>query len=503
MEKIMYNLNPHQALIEKMHQAIAGSPLLKSFTTQTGLVNYDLQRPAKYIFPVNTPIRNMLARVMGNGDVATRFKKVLGVNLTNVSGGVQEGLRGGVIVDQVLDDAAFYKTIGLENNVTFQARYAAKGFDDVLARAMMNLLYSVQLEEEKIIVGGNSSLALGTTPTPSLTGSTSGGNLATATYSVICVALTLDGFISSKGSPIGTAPILSSVTRQNADLSTSTYGGYSARKSANATVSITGPTGSISAIVDPVRGAVAYAWFWGAAGSEVLGAITTINSVVIKENATGTQTAASLPAADNSRNSLIFDGLISQAMNSVNNAAYYVQPSGTAGVGVSLTPDNQGGIVEIDTLLQNMWNSIQSVPNIIWCNAQEIKAIKKVLTAADGAPTIRYTIEPSVMNTDAVTFGAGTIIGSYTTPYSMAGAQPLKFRIHPQVPPGTMIFQTTDLPYPISNQRRPLEMHLRQDYFEQRWPLRTMLYEYGIYFDGVLVNYFPPSLGIITNIAPG
>ena len=48
----------------------------------------------------------------------------------------------------------------------------------------------------------------------------------------------------------------------------------------------------------PVRGALGYAWFWGAVGAETLGAITTINSLVIVAAAAGTQTAASLGTSD-------------------------------------------------------------------------------------------------------------------------------------------------------------------------------------------------------------
>ena len=47
--------------------------------------------------------------------------------------------------------------------------YAGQGFDDLRAVAAQTLLESLMLQEEQIILGGNSGLALGTTPTPSLT----------------------------------------------------------------------------------------------------------------------------------------------------------------------------------------------------------------------------------------------------------------------------------------------------------------------------------------------
>jgi hypothetical protein len=45
-------------------------------------------------------------------------------------------------------------------------------------------------------------------------------------------------------------------------------------------------------------------------------------------------------------------------------------------------------------------------------------------------------------------------------------------------------------------------MKLRRDYFQVQWPIRTLRYEYGVYFDGVLQIYFLPAYGAITNIAP-
>src|SRR6185437_2624316 len=100
-------------------------------------------------------------------------------------------------------------------------------------------------------------------------------------------------------------------------------------------------------------GALGYAWFWSASGSEVLGAITTINSIVITATATGTQTAASLGSSDNSTNGLVFDGLLAQIAKSGSNAYSAVQANGTAGAGTPLTSDGIGGIVEIDNALQH------------------------------------------------------------------------------------------------------------------------------------------------------
>ena len=207
------------------------------------------------------------------------------------------------------DYTASYKGIGIESHVEFEAQYAAQGFDDVRAIAARTGLQSLMLGEEAMLLGGNTSLALGTTPTPTLSGAATGGALAAQTWSVIAVALALDGVINGTV----TGGIQSTITRTNADGSTDVFGGGAAARSAAATVATTGATGSITASVAPVPGALGYAWFWGAAGAEVLGAITTINSVLITAAATGAQTAAALGTVDRSTSALSFDGLLTQA----------------------------------------------------------------------------------------------------------------------------------------------------------------------------------------------
>ena len=62
------------------------------------------------------------------------------------------------------------------------------------------------------------------------------------------------------------------VSRTNMDNSTSQYGGGTAQVSQNRTVTTANDannTHSITTSIAGVPGAVAYAWFWGAAGQEV------------------------------------------------------------------------------------------------------------------------------------------------------------------------------------------------------------------------------------------
>ena len=475
------------ALLAKSTFQQPGSPI-------SGLNFYDLEPGAKMLFPVLTPLRNDIPRVSGRGGIQANWRAVTGINTSSVRAGISAGNRGGVIAVTTQDYVAVYKGIGLEANVDFEAVYAGQGFDDLRAVAAQTLLESLMLQEEQIILGGNSGLALGTTPTPALTASTTGGSLATQTLSVICVGLTLDGFINSTI----VAGIPAQINRTNADGSTDNFGGGSARKSANATVAVTGPTGSVAATIAQLRGAIGYAWFWGAAGAEVLGAITTINSVSIAANAAGTQAASALPATDYSQNALVYDGLLTQAFNPSLNAYFAAQATGTAGTGTPLTADTEGGIVEFDAALKSFWDNYRLSPTAIYVSSQEMLNIHKKILQGGTATAARF-----VFSADQGAVLGGVMVRSYLNKFSMNGAVEIPIKLHPNMPAGTVLFFTKTLPYPLSNVPNTVQIRTRSEYYQIEWPLRARRYEYGVYADEVLQNYAPFAFGAIANIGNG
>ena len=489
--------------IEKAHaNPLPGDPLSKSTFSESnsptsGLTYYDLETGAKFVYPLLTPLRNEIPRVSGKGGIQANWRAVTGINTTGLRIGVSGGNRGGVQAVSTADYSAAYKGIGIETSVDFEAQYAGMGFDDVKAIGAKVGLEACMLGEELLILGGDTSVALGTTPTPTLVPSTTGGSLTAAAspYSVICAALTLDGVVN--GSIAG--GVQGAITRSNADGSSDTFGGGAAGKSANATVSIaSGTTGSIAAAVAAVPGALGYAWFWGAAGSEVLGAITTINSLVITANATGTQTAASLGSSDNSTNALVFDGLLYQAFKSGSNAYVNYLATGTAGAGSTLTGDGSGGIVEVDAALKNRWDNYRLSPDTMWVSSQVAQNLSAKILAGGVNAAQRF-----VFDADQSALGGGVVVRSYLNKFSMAGPKTLDIRIHPNMPAGTILMTSRTLPYPLSNIGNVMQVRTRQDYYQIEWPPRARRYESGVYADEVLQHYFPPSMAVISNIAAG
>lgn len=492
------------ASLDALMKALASSPVLtaengnlpemlqkstfaQSGSATTGLTFYDLEAGAKMLYPVLTPLRNEIPRVSGRGGIQANWKAVTGINTSGIRVGVSGGNRGAVMAVSTADYAAAYKGIGIEDNVDFEAQYAGQNFEDIRALAAKVGLQALMIAEEILILGGNGTLALGTTPTPSVSVSASGGTLSATQY-VNCVALTLEGYLNA--SVAGGIP--TTVTRTNADGSTDTFGGGSAAISADATATISsGTTNSIVCTVAAVRGAVAYAWYWGSSNSNgVLGAITTTNTYTITAAATGTQavTATGI-TTDNSTNNLVFDGLLTQAMRSGSNSYFRSLD------GATLTADGAGGIVEIDAALKSFWDNYKLTPDTIWISSDLALSIsQKILQGnANGAYRIVVNMEQGMMV-------GGVMVATYLNRFSMAGANVVKIRIHPNMPQGMIFFSSQSIPYPVSGVGNVIQIRTRQEYYQIEWPLRTRKYEYGVYADQVLQHYFPPSMGVIANI---
>ncbi len=463
-----------------------------------GMQNYNLEAPAKSLFPVITPLRNRIARRAARGGVQANWKAFTGINTANLDVGVSDGNRGGVMTTTSADYFAAFRQIGLEDYVTWAAQLSAEDFLDLRSRSQTNLLWALMIAEEKLDLGGNTALALTGITQPTVADVGTGGTLAfNTTFSVIVAPLTLQGYSSASVA----GGVRGVVTRTNADASSDTYGGGTGTPSTNRTVTTANDavsTHKLTASVTPLSGAFGYAWFWGAAGAEKLGAITTLNSVVITAAAAGTQTAASLLAADNSTNSLVYDGILTQIAKPGSGAYVAAMATGTAGVGTPLTADNVGGVVEIDTALQYFWDQWRLSPTTIWVSSQEQTNITHKVLSGSTTGTQRFLI-----NVEQGAVKGGDLVTSYLNKFGMDGSKELPIRLHPNLPPGTLFFDTEQLPYPLANVDSVLVKRLRQDYFATEWAQRSRKYEYGTYFDGVLQCYAPFAFGMITNIGNG
>lgn len=472
------------------------SPLAKAgntVTTATGLVQYDLQAPAKNLYPVITEIAKSIARVSGRGGTATNWRQVTGITGSgwDAMGWVPEGQRSGVMSLQASNASAPYVTIGEEGALTFEAQSAAEGFEDERSRTSIRVLQKAMIKEENAILGGNRSLALGTCPTPTLSAAGTGATLPAATYSVIGVALTYEGLQNS--SVINGVATTKTVTGQ--DGLTFNINGGSSNKSANATQAVTlGQT--LTASIAPVAGALGYAWYVGTAGSEKLQAITTVSTASFSAPLSAATQAATAITADCSANSaLAFDGLLTTALNPANNA-HVVDLAGA-----TLTASSRGSVNEIDAFLKYMWDNFRLSPTVMYVNSQEqLNITNKILNSASG-PLLR-------VNTDGkepALIVAGGVIEAYYNPFAINGGMKIPVKLHPYLPAGTILFWCENLPAQYQSNEVPnvAEMKLRRDWYDIEWPLTTRSYQHGIYCEETLAVYAPFGIGVLKNVGNG
>lgn len=504
--------NYTQETIDLAKKALSegNSAMFKDISTATGLTYYDLQAPAKNLYPTITPLRNATPRVgrpSGYG-TAAHWKVITGITGSgyDAMGWVPEGQRSGTMSYSAVDASAPYVTIGEEDSLTFEAESAAQGFEDVNATASLRLLQKAMRKEEPGILAGNRSLALGTPSTPTLSAKTDPSSLLpSATYSVIVVALTQEGYMNCKGAVANGVPTTKTVT--GADGNTYILSGGSSNKSSAATQATVSGTSGLAASVSPVTGAVAYAWFVGTAGNETLQAITTINSVYINGAlATGRQAATAI-TADNSRNaSLAFDGYMTSAFSG---GTVKTLGTGTVGTGSTLTATGSGSVVEIDGLLQSMWDNYRIGPTALYVSSQEQKNITNKVLSNSSGPLLRYDAPAA----PGMPYGlvAGGQVEFYFNPFvgggqsKPGGGQKIPVIAHPDIAPGTILAPCLQLPewYQSNETPRVAEMICRRDYYRIDWPLRTRKREFGVYAEEVLAIYAPFCMGMITNIANG
>ena len=265
-------------------------PLAKADTIQqaTNLLWYDLRPIVQMLYPYREliPRISRLPRVAADGGNAFHWKRITGINVNGASSGVSEGNRGARIAISEQDLTAAYKTLGFESSVTFEARLGARNLSpEALGISVQSALRSLMIDEEKILINGDASLPLGTTPTPTLahgviTGLT--GSFSSGTVYVVCVALTGMGQLaySPYSSVTNIGGVVGQVTKVNADGTTDTYGGGSAQPSAE-TSTATSSNECVTATVALVPGAFAYAWYVGSAtGAEYLAGITPSNQAI-------------------------------------------------------------------------------------------------------------------------------------------------------------------------------------------------------------------------------
>lgn len=494
----------------------------------TNLLYNDVSSVISFMYPYAelTPLIGRLPRRPAIGN-SFGWKRITGINVNGVSSGVSEGNRGARIAIAEQDMVARFKTLGLESSVTFEARLGSQGLSpEALGISVQSALRSLRIDEEKLLINGNASMPLGTTPTPTVTAGTVTGQ--TGTFSgaafIACVALSGMGYVnySTYSSTTGFGGIPGRTTKINADGSSDTYGGGSATPSAISTVT---PTGSqcITATVTAVNGAMGYGWFVGSTNDPTamyLAGITPSNQVILTAVPASTgQPLSTLyvsgSPADNSTNILVPDGIVPQLMGAILGGApgtlmstnpYLasgISLSGAGSVVYTASAGNTGlnisgaSIDEFDAIFKAAYDQYKiGFTRILMSGADMLGSFGAMLDTAAGSNIFRIVLDGDTTNRRII---AGQKVTSYMNKFY---GNTLDVEVHPYLPPGTIIFWSDRPPYELSNTPNLVEARVRQDYYQIQWPWKTRRYEYGVYVDEVFPVYFSPAFAMIRNLNP-
>lgn len=479
------------------------------------LVGYNLEAPSKKLYPVLSPLRNRFPRVMAPvGSSSAYWKAITNINTSNVKASVAFGTRNASTISYGTKQMSqAYKSFGMEDAVDFEATWLSRGFEDVQALSALATLQALMIEEEKLILGGLSDgQALGTPATPTLTQTATDGGAwgGTVTVYVQVMALPMYGYL-------------------NSDRDTLTALGDHSIPSTEANRATIAATDSVTAVVAPVSGAFAYAWFVGTASgnTKTLTAITSSPSVKLTAPLSTGLTSGTAGVADTSGDANAFAGLYSQILNpasalvtldgtggggagilkkvtgpstTVTGALVYdMTNSATAIGGSALSSDGAFGIKEFDNVLQQLWETSRIGPTLMLMNAQQAGDITRKIGADAGR---RIQVSDGDKSITGGIFVSG-YLNKFTSSLTPGSPDIIPFMIHPFLPPGQIIFVSERLPYPNNEVTNVFEVETQQEYADFQFALASRKYEHGVYAMEALKCYFPAGCAIIRNIKTG
>jgi len=508
-------------LRQACHGVVTGQANMQKagVTSALGFNFYDLRGPAYLLYPVVTPFRNSIGRQgKVNAGVGTAANWKATRNPGTPYPGVPEGQRAQVGTPDEINYFASYKELGDERSVTFTAEFAGEGYTDNLADEHLRGLHSLWLQEESLILFGNSGtasgnngFALGTAPTPTITAAT-GGFANASTVSVCCVLLTAMGYPATGqyGYLGGTKPTpttgLTPTFSYNAPgtgTSITINGGTSAVSAMSAVTTVSGGNGLLTATVTGYpNGVFGYAWYVNTTDASAptkanakLAAITQFPSYTFGvAPPSGNQNAAATGLnVDSSYEPYDFDGLFTYAAN------YGIW---TDLKGASLTTNVGGVVVEVENILESLYQQFQLGVDAIWGSPDAIKSFSQAILA-NGSAATGYLL--SVDGTKSNGVIGGVIATGYNSRYAAnnpTGAGIIPLKMHPMIPPGTLYFDIATNPYPSSRIPAVRTMLMQRDYYGIEWPLVSRAWTFGTYVHECLAHYIPWATAVLTGIGP-
>ncbi len=471
----------------------------RAISTSTGFTPYVLETPSIRIFPTECAFSQMIARVVGKGTDIEHWKSVLSIFYyggQNSGPFGQSGLGGSTDGQASMVTPSYniqsyqssYQTIWQPQTQTFQSQWRSRALEgDLMARAKLDTLYALKLQEENWLINGASSLHV--PPAVLATASASGGSLATATYWIQVTAVSANG---------ETTP------------------------SAIVSVPVTGATGSIAIVLQGQPFATSYNVYIGTGSTQptnanmficvaadfVSGATPTQPTDYVGNMSISTTlkvaptTGANPPALNGATVSTnLFNGAI--ALCYANPNALSAPSVGEQGMSsVIIQPAASTGLLALTDmfkLFRLMYGQARANPTHLFVSPIEGETLA---TLIGNASNFRVMTSPTKGNVDKLTYGQS--VGSILNPVTQTYVEVVTL---PFLPQGQILAGSFSVPFPLPSgvQDPPFRVSVNQDYTFVEYPptiQNPQQWGWAYLVDEVLINQWQGGWGLINGIVP-
>jgi hypothetical protein len=475
--------------------------------TSTGIAGVDLLADIMSWVPVDTPFFDSTPRGQGKGATAVFYQSLVNINDIQPDGGVPSDEAAPVI--EIQDQYVYspYAVVGAGGVVSWDAIAQGLGYADVLAvdtlQSINQLLISLEIHQLNA-----ASFALPAVGTPTLSASTTGGNIAASTAVEVQVAVR-SGVNWYRG---GSGP---------------------ASASASVTTSPTGGANSVNAWVAAAKGAAGYDWYVGG----YYYTTTYVNSVTVTSVPTSTQNVptgyaglasagkpgpSAVPTVDGSYQNYWQNGLTASILGDWSASPDQLLVSGsvsnliTPGTGVSQGAYYESldgaqlavsgaALLQIDQMNRQIYDTYQVTPSRMLMGSQVITDIANAVL--DNPQAVTWLLpEDRVNRANAV---AGGHVATYLN--KTVNGKPIEMHLMPYLPPGKIISVVDEVPFPGANINAALQVRTQYDFFRFDYGANRTAgttsggprYDFEVRSKQAFINKAAPLFGVLDNIGAG
>ena len=487
-ESLTKSMSPD--VIDSLNSALASqqsvtNDIVKDITLtspiSTGLVAFDLEAPAKLIFPKMTPLRNKLPRKKGFG--TSHRQKIINAisgsetgaadifpgitDSTSNTFGATSYVRGAKIGYAGYDRSFVYKQFSLSDSVPFSAQFQGQGYQDIRQLAQTTTLYAAMLEEEKMLMQSR--------------GQTSDGYIGGISAPTIVSATARAAVAGEVGVAAGTYYV-----KVAAD--SGTFG--NSPTSAATTVSSVTAGYVIDVVIGDSVGALGYEVFTGTTNADAslfYQGRTGYNKFTIGGSALVTTGTTSPGSTDTSYFATGYDGIIPQIIGASGN------PSGVVNrINSAFSTSNPG--VEFQTIFGTIYSNVKGDPDEILINGADRKQLSDAIKgSSSNVGAYRLNISQDELS--------GAYIGDVVTGiHNEVTGKGVALTVHPWMVQGNAAVLSYTLPIPDSNVSEVWAVHTAQDFMAIEWPVTQFTYDNSVYFNETLVCSAPQFNGLLQGI---